>query len=361
MEPIIHPFCFEIDEMVKLLLVNFEKDPDRIYIGFEPQVFDDAVNGQGHLLIGWRKDGKVDVYHQESLSLDPAKYTIAGKGLSRMVPTIFKRSNFIINDQGVRACYIFDDLEGRIIHIEIAENHPKPRRPFDLLAPMGQAADSPTALPLIYLFDFYFVRRNHSVFLLTIDGVKHTPDKLPFPLDGVFMLFTRYSPQPFACFFNPNYSGNLKPIPTQDGAREIKDGSHQIFLNRSGSGSAIEKLVHTGSEIPLQISFQPPFPSLNSLPSDARCQGKFQIVSKKSIGEVGGMYEVAADGDQITIFLVPSDGWTPKPDRWMLRFLYAVAKPFKNWPKTYRWQACIQRREGAYYMESKWRRIVGGS
>jgi hypothetical protein len=44
--PILNPFVIDIEPMEKLLLVNFEKDPDAFYIGFEPQVFADAVHGK---------------------------------------------------------------------------------------------------------------------------------------------------------------------------------------------------------------------------------------------------------------------------------------------------------------------------
>lgn len=47
------PFSIDIEPMSRLLLVNFEKDPDTVYVGFEPQVFDDADHGKGHLVIGW--------------------------------------------------------------------------------------------------------------------------------------------------------------------------------------------------------------------------------------------------------------------------------------------------------------------
>jgi hypothetical protein len=78
-EYMINPFRIDIDPMKRLLLVNFEKDPDTTYVGFEPQVFDDAVNGRGHLIIGWRQDGRVDVFPEASLRLAPDKYDIAGK------------------------------------------------------------------------------------------------------------------------------------------------------------------------------------------------------------------------------------------------------------------------------------------
>ncbi|WP_439482765.1 hypothetical protein [Cyclobacterium plantarum] len=50
-----NPFTIEIDPII--LFVNFENDPDGVYIGFEPQVFDDTLNGKGNLIIGWRLDG----------------------------------------------------------------------------------------------------------------------------------------------------------------------------------------------------------------------------------------------------------------------------------------------------------------
>jgi hypothetical protein len=66
------PFGLHIDPMERLLLINIEDDPDELYVGFEPQVFDDDAHGRGMLVIGWRVDGRVDVYHQPTLSLDPA-------------------------------------------------------------------------------------------------------------------------------------------------------------------------------------------------------------------------------------------------------------------------------------------------
>ncbi len=36
-QPILNPFALSVDPMERLLLVNFEKDPDSTYIGFEPQ------------------------------------------------------------------------------------------------------------------------------------------------------------------------------------------------------------------------------------------------------------------------------------------------------------------------------------
>ena len=98
---VINPFQINIDPMERLLLINFEKDPDTVYVGFEPQVFDDNVHGKGHIVIGWRVDGRVDVYYEPSLKLDPGAYDIAGKGLANMVETDFSEASYEVNDFGV--------------------------------------------------------------------------------------------------------------------------------------------------------------------------------------------------------------------------------------------------------------------
>src|SRR5690554_3436918 len=97
-----NPFDIHIDPMERLLLINFEKDPDTVYIGFEPQVFNDSINGKGHLVIGWRVDGKVDVYHDPSLKLNPERYDIAGKGLANMVAQEMRQVYYEIKNTGVQ-------------------------------------------------------------------------------------------------------------------------------------------------------------------------------------------------------------------------------------------------------------------
>jgi hypothetical protein len=140
-EQVIQSFTIQIDPMERVLLVNFEKDRDEVYLGFEPQVFDDDKNGKGHLIIGWLVDGRVDVYHQHSLHLDRAKYDIAGKGLANMISGDMKPAEYEVDDFGVQAHYQFRDLQNRTVEIRINENNTKKRKPFGLLAPMGNAAE----------------------------------------------------------------------------------------------------------------------------------------------------------------------------------------------------------------------------
>ena len=152
---LIFPFSIDIDPMEKLLLVNFEKDPDSVYVAFEPQEFND-----GHLIIAYRTDKKVDVYHAKSLKRDPSLYGIVGAGLNEMIPDDLEKAFFEVNEFGVQVHYQFKDILDREVEILISEKNQKKRKPFGLLAPMGDAATNPPSLPVILLHDFYFVRKN---------------------------------------------------------------------------------------------------------------------------------------------------------------------------------------------------------
>lgn len=341
--------------MERLLLINFEKDSDSLYVGFEPQVFDDALNGSGHLVVGWRRDGRVDIYHEPTVTPQASKYDIAGKGLAEMRETCFEEARYTLTVCGVSARYVFTDISGRRVEIHIEESNPKKRKPFDLLAPMGAAAEKPSALPLIWLFDFYFVRQQNTNFRVVIDGKYHQPDRIPIWLDGASVLFTRYSSKPLIIRFNPKYDGRM-PTLYSSGESFILFQEHRIYLSYSANGVSIEKIIRENSVAPIELSFEPPFPNMHQFSAPA-ASGKFKISTHPSAGYLAGDYRVRSGSDCTQIRLTPSEGWKPKPDRFMLWFLYTIGRVFKNWPKTYVWDAEISGEGEDYYMKSRWSRI----
>ncbi len=125
---IINPFDIAIEPMERLLLVNIENDPDSLYVGFEQQEFDEEKTGTGMLVIAWRADGKVDVYHQPTLTLDPAGYDIAGKGLEIMVPRDMEDAYFEVNELGAQAAVTFEDFDGRLIELKLSEKNTRKRK-----------------------------------------------------------------------------------------------------------------------------------------------------------------------------------------------------------------------------------------
>ena len=65
------PFDLQLWDVDRML--NFEIADDPCYEGLELQVFDDPVNGRGMIvMLKRRQDGRLDIYRQPGLALDPA-------------------------------------------------------------------------------------------------------------------------------------------------------------------------------------------------------------------------------------------------------------------------------------------------
>jgi hypothetical protein len=351
------PFSIDIAPMSRLLLVNFERDPDAVYIGFEPQVFDDRVHGRGHLVIGWRTDGKVDVYHEPSLNLNPQNYDIAGKGLKNMIACNFADATFEINEAGVQANYSFNDLQNRKVSIKISEKNLKKREPFGLLAPMGSAAEKPSAMPLVMLHDFYFVRRSHTYFEVFIDNVQHKPDKLPLPMDFTWMYFTRYSPNPLIATLNPDFDGVIDPVVVADETNRVSHGDYFFDFSRKNGCTYLHKIIRKNDVHPISLVFEDSFPDIRSLDDKELVKGEFTLTADPSVGTLSGEYSVENISDTTKIEM-RFHGWKPRPSKLSLYFIYALAGVFKRWPSTYVWTALINKNKaGNYTMSSKWKRI----
>ncbi|TVQ18665.1 MAG: hypothetical protein EA382_17490 [Spirochaetaceae bacterium] len=356
--PLIVPFRIDVDPMERLLLVNFERDPDDTYVGMEPQVFDDAIHGSGHLVIGWRQDGRVDVYHQPGLKLSPGRYDITGKGLAHMVERQFAAATYEVDDSGVQAHYEFTDIHGRAVVIRISERNPRRRKPFGLLAPMGAVAEAPSALPLVLLHEFYFVRKKRTAIEISFDGAQHRPDELPVPMDFTRMLFTRYSPRPLIATLNPAYDGLLEPLQVRPGQAQTRSGEHSIALEWTTGVPAISRVTRRHPRYPVELRFDRPFPDIGTLADNTHVTGGFDIAGHPSTGRIVGAYTVEKTNGQAKVVMIPTPGWKPCPTKLSLRFLYTVARVFSHWPTTYRWTAIIQERDhGARWMRSEWCRI----
>lgn len=357
----ISPFSLRVDPMERLLLVNFEKDPDLIYKGFEPQVFKNDGNGESHVILGWRRDGKVDVYHQPDLLPDPSTYDIAGKGLATIVPVSIERASCHITEYGVQAHYKFSDLENRDIEIIIKEGNPIKRRPFGLLAPMGDAAENPSSMPLVLLRDFYFVRKKHSYLHISIDKKIHKADELPLPMDWSRMYFTRYSSKPLIATFNPACKGALPTMYVPKGKEIFQFGEYVYHLRWEDGFPQIKTIIRSTDKGPVKILFKPAFPSPEILKAGTEKKGAFSILSHSSIGKLIGKYRVKKGPKNILIILIPGR-WKPRITKFSLWILYTVGAVFKKWPSTYKWEANLEKQPGStkdlhsstWHMSSHW-------
>jgi hypothetical protein len=257
------PFNLQIDQMQRLLLINFTGDPDEIYMGFEPQYFDDPLNGTGLLVIGWRKDGLVDVYHQPGLTLEREKYDIVAKGLGEMVERPFEGARFELTERGVDLQVAFDDLAGRPVSLRIHERSVKARRPFSLLAPFPSDTERPPALPIPLLYDFYFVRRANTEFKVEIAGRVHKPDLLPLPIDGAWMTFSRYSPAPLILTWNEDHDAPMEPLEASNPGTYLYQGVEYDLIDHAGH-LELSEMRPAGTRHTVRFIFDPPFPNVAS-------------------------------------------------------------------------------------------------
>ena len=184
------PFTPDISPTERLLPINFEKDPDEVYIGFEPQWFDDVSYGRGVRIIAWRKDGYIDVYQQPGVTKED-RIDVAAKGLADTIVRPMADARFHVTTSGVDVAFAFADKVGRTVAVEIVENSPKPTNPFSLLAPVGSSSANPSSLPVYLMYRFDSVRRAHTDVTSSIDGRTHKADTLPFPLNGSRVYFMR--------------------------------------------------------------------------------------------------------------------------------------------------------------------------
>jgi hypothetical protein len=355
----LNPFRLHVDPMARLLLINLTGVLDPVYSGFEPQAFDDAVHGRGLIVLGWRRDGRVDVFHQPNVRVDPATYTIVGDGLHRIVERPLEGARFAIGRTGVDADLSFEDLVGRRIELRIVERSPRPSERFGLLAPMGDVASRPSAMPLVLLRDFGFVRVAGSEVHIAIDGRPHKVGQLPIPIDGQRRHMLRYAEAPLIATVNPAHDGPLTPIAARGDT--VDDAGDLVTMVDGAGHRAIERIERRSGEQFVRWAFDPPFPNPLDLRSGAECSGRFTIESDPRVGRVRGDYRVQREDDRVRVRVVPSGGWTPNERRWSVRFIYAVAPVFRRWPKTYVWEGEIEM--GAApgpTMRSGWTRVGRG-
>ncbi len=345
------PFSLDIVPMQKLFLINFEKDPDEIYHGLEPQLFDDPSSGRGLRIIAWRKDGYVDVYQQPELPKED-DFNVASKGLANLIIDPMPGAYFHVSEKGVDVSFAFTDKTGREIDVRIVEKNPRPIRPFTLLAPVGSSSENPTSLPVYLMNSFDFVRRSLTEVRVSINGRLHKPDTFPFPMNGSRVYFMRYSADTFLVDWCPAYTGPLKPY--------FSDNPEGISINNGESGDAIFSVGAGRGQHSISVNFTPPFPEITGLQNKTVKEGQFIIkANKEAAGKISGTYHLTREGDEIQISMHPSGGWEPKPDTLFLKFFYKAVSMFRNWPKTYHWTARAKLRPGeAPFMESSWSRAL---
>jgi hypothetical protein len=96
--------------MKRLAVVSFKGDAE--FEGYEPQFFDDPVNGKGIRLLRYRNNGKVDVYYENGIIFDESFSVGAGIADCQMIR--FDKNAFEVNAHGLQIHLAFTDAQGNL-------------------------------------------------------------------------------------------------------------------------------------------------------------------------------------------------------------------------------------------------------
>jgi hypothetical protein len=347
------PFNLSTSKLERLCLIEWQNGQK--YKGLEVQYIDNAENGRGVLVILQSLDDGVNVFHEPSLRMDPQGYAI-GAGLRQFVQTPFGRSRFEIGPHGAVLDIAFRDADGAEVNIQIQEGGPKPPWFFSLLAPMGSAIRTPEYMPLFLMSQFAFVRRRNTRIAVRFGREEANVIRFPFPMGGERVYYARYCADPFIVFWNKKFEGRLEPLHPQGSGLFARDGDEYELIERDGHFEIAAHIVRSARHT-ARIAFDPPFPAVTGLADGAQLGGAFTISADPQHGRINGVYGAARQGDEVTLRLHPSGGWTPAGQGWLLRLIFNMGKVFRSWPKTYEWTARLRLEGEQVHLQARWSRI----
>jgi len=347
-------FSLSVDDMEHLILINFGKNPDKYYNTFELQQASDKTGRKWLLVIAYRNDGGADVYYQSG-------YPLASQGnlLNDVNFTIspLEGAKFEVNADHLDVFFAFKDRYGREIKVVATENRKPHKNPFFLLAPIGTVSKQPKSFPVYSLYGMSLAKRRHTDIEIRIDIERHKPDIFPLPVDYAKNYFTRYSADTFNVDFNKNFKGQLQPLfPGETSRTEYRN---VIFeLSDNGGHSEIKGISAKNNKHQINIEYSPPVPDIACLRDSLIIDGVFAITTNGSAGSIRGEYHVRNQGNETEMSIHPDKGWIPNEKRLFLKLLFLIVKVFKDWPKSYLWNANIKFDATSHpVMISGWKRI----
>ena len=349
------PFQMSINPVKKLMLFNFEKNPDKIYKSLELQYWVVKEQEKGYVIIAYRNDEYVDVYAEETLKdAEFSQFEVCGKGLKNLTIESLGNPVFELTDKGIEASFQLKDISERVIQVSVKEDSKKKSRKIDMVAPVGASSENPAMLPVFAMYDFDLVRKSKSTVSIEIDGKKMIPDNFPVPIPKDYQMryFMRYGYDCELVEFAPageriltSYNYEKKPLREEGLIANYKSMNGEIKL---------DSLSFENSKHNFEVKFLNAFPDIMRMKEGTR-EGKFQMVMDTSMGDITGKYTVQKEQEMVTIILEPSDGWTVKSKPIFNKILFYKKSIFREWPKSYRYTQKINMNTGE--SESKWERI----
>lgn len=319
------PFIVKYSPIKKIAIIPFEKNPDETYKGFELQYISGEPYGTGYRIIAYRNDDYVDVYDDLSLEFNKdEKFDVALNGLHQHIQTKISDSIFEMNNNCERLSFSFVDINNRRINFSIEEFTSKKSTPMNLLAPIGYGTKKPNFLPLFFLYNFDFIRRNKSKINCFIDNKKISVDKFPLPMNNQFRYYARFSNQCDLLEFANTDSLSFLEVELDNNSYK-KDNIEYIY---DGQNSLSEIVVYLEKRT-INIKFSPSFNMNKDL------EGSFKISPDKVMGYIEGIYSIKKEEDKIIIKIIPENGWKSIPNSFVTKMILKPNSIFCRWSKNY--------------------------
>lgn len=336
------PFHFVFEPMVRLAVISFNGDEE--FEGYEPQYFDDPINGKGIRLLRYRTNGKVDVYYEAGIIHDK-RFSI-GTGTADLKMIHFDKKLFEVTEEGLQVHLIFTDAQGRKNKLTVEENS-SGKHPVPLLAPVGGGVEKPQKFFLVYMNDFDFAYHKTTQIHCSLGERILNPATLPFLICGHRPYLARYCSRLSIVALNPDGSNPLwfDAVP----GKTTMQNETKIHCNAAGKVDHIQIGKDTHSAM---LYFPDGFPNLLDLPKNQRIRGFFEIlISSDKI--TGGQYQLEKIADQVHVVLNQFEKWQPTGHPIGYKLLFTLVKIFRNWPTNYSWEGTVELKKNPL-MDGKW-------
>ncbi len=324
------PFHFVFEPMRRLAVISFKGNKE--FEGFEPQLFDDPINGKGIRLLRYRKDRKVDVYYEEGVI--PDQNLSIGAGINEMKMTYFEQKAFEITEQGLQLHLSFTDSQGRKNELRVIEKSTE-KYPVPFLAPIGSVIEKPKKLLFVYLTDADFVYFKNTQINCSLGGQVLEVLALPIIIKGHRTYMVRYCSEMSTVALNSN---GTNPLCFKGGpGKKVILGNTVVSCNERGKVEQIQlgEGVHSA-----KLYFPEGFPNLLDLPEHQCIKGNFEIhISSDKITE--GQYHLIRIGDKAHVELNQFEKWKPRRYPMAYKLLFSFVSIFKRWPTYFRWKGII--------------------
>jgi hypothetical protein len=328
-------------------MLNFEITDDPHYQGLEVQVFDDPVHGRGMaVLLRRRPDGRLDIYRQPGLTLDPEMAHVGG-ALDEWLEIPIEPARFDIGPDGVDVDVRLTDAAGRVVQVRIDDRDGRRRHRGTLLAPVGAVDEDPASLSLFVMGGCDLVRRSGPVFDIRIDGRRVTTGRLP----GGWLhrrRLVKYTADPTVVICNRAHDGPAATIDLRAPA--------DVELGPRSTGISALRARSNGHRAQLELA--PALPDVARLRPRMTVEGTWRLGVDGDPHVVGGFWTVERRADRVELVLDVVQGWRPRGLPLLMMAVTRLAPVFRTWPSTYRWSGTITLGDRPN-LRSRWERKGG--